>query len=901
MSSSRQNKKQLLAPGRGYGVHDSNRSKNASTSKGSKMGGRNPAFASTRSTMVSSASKRQAPGVAGSEKSANTRIPVQIFDESGKDVTPLPLLHMDPNMMKKNQPVLGDSSVGTPTDLMSQASASIYGTQAGTATTSVFGGGPFTRSVFTQSYDTGSDSIPPDETGSPDLTTFSEVRHKRQEVQEIPTEEDLVKIVDITLTETDTIWMFDMPDIKVSKECEEATDIIERNKAYAELQKSRVGNDLYAERGMNTFNEPPKMKSVSTIKIDTAAVAVECTNWDMFDTYDALEKEKKALTEGDHEHPGVLDPEAKAKEEAEEEEGTISRPSSPKEDEGGEQTGEKEPSAGAEEVGEVKSTTEQAGSRIGSAVPTGRESRNTVASSVLGSEVQSTLETTVELTDREKLTQEWDELTKSEKLRHHLFLMERVVNLNTYQNKQALYRGFKPLIEKARKASSVAGDGDDGGLEMRVVQSKKTSLDAVIDLPIPEAFQVVAEEKSASTVSVQDMGPNLDRLWSYNCNLTRNKNVSCIAWNKSNLDLVAVGYGQFEFTKQKPGIVCCWCIKNPEYPERVFTSKHGVTALDFSTANANLLAVGYYDGGIAVYNVRKSVDEPVLDNFTTAGKHLAPVWQLKWIEKERGSGEERAEVLISISADGRVTQWSIRKGFESYDVMKLKKMPTRMAGRAREKKGEAFISRYAGGMCFDFHSRDSNIYLAGTEEGYIHKCSCSHNEQYLESYHGHTGPVYSIQWSPFVPDIFLSCSADWTIKLWHQDKTKPILSFHSCTKAVNDICWSPWSSTVFACVNEGAVEVWDLAQSTLDAVYTISPTSGAKQTSVSFSKNSQCLLVGDNEGQVTVYELRCMPGPAEDQEHALNSVIESSLASQLPGPTDGAGDGTQEEMDEPEM
>lgn len=48
------------------------------------------------------------------------------------------------------------------------------------------------------------------------------------------------------------------------------------------------------------------------------------------------------------------------------------------------------------------------------------------------------------------------------------------------------------------------------------------------------------------------------------------------------------------------------------------------------------------------------------------GKHVGPVWQIRWIEKERGSGEERTEVLISISTDGRVTQWSIRKGFESY-------------------------------------------------------------------------------------------------------------------------------------------------------------------------------------------------------------------------------------------
>ncbi|KAI8774111.1 WD repeat-containing protein 78, partial [Biomphalaria glabrata] len=389
--------------------------------------------------------------------------------------------------------------------------------------------------------------------------------------------------------------------------------------------------------------------------------------------------------------------------------------------------------------------------------------------------------------------------------------------------------------------------------------------------------------KATATVSVLDMGPNLDRLWSYTCHLTKDKNVSCMAWNRVNQDLLAVGYGQWEFSAQKSGLVCCWCIKNPEYPERVFMSKEGVTAVDFSTANPNLLAVGYYDGGIAVYNVRKSVDEPVLDNFTAPGKHLAPIWQLKWVEKERGAGEDKIEVLISISTDGRVTQWSIRKGFESYDVMKLKKMPTRMAGRKGEKKGEAFISRYAGGMCFDFHTKDSNIYLAGTEDGYVHRCSCSHNEQYLESYQGHTGPVYSIQWSPFAPDIFLTCSADWTIKLWHQDKTKHVLSFHSSTKAVNDICWSPWSSTVFACVNEAAVEVWDLAQSTLDPVYNLVPTSCAKQTTLSFSKNSQCLMVGDSEGQVTVYQLRCMPDPpnAQEQESALLNVIKSSLASQL--------------------
>ena len=36
-------------------------------------------------------------------------------------------------------------------------------------------------------------------------------------------------------------------------------------------------------------------------------------------------------------------------------------------------------------------------------------------------------------------------LLQSESLREHLFIMERIINLNTYQPKQALYRGF-PIL-----------------------------------------------------------------------------------------------------------------------------------------------------------------------------------------------------------------------------------------------------------------------------------------------------------------------------------------------------------------------------------------------------------------------------------------------------------------------
>ena len=70
----------------------------------------------------------------------------------------------------------------------------------------------------------------------------------------------------------------------------------------------------------------------------------------------------------------------------------------------------------------------------------------------------------------------------------------------------------------------------------------------------------------------------------------------------------------------------------------MFHSEVGVTAMDFSLTNPNLLAVGLYDGTIAVYNVKVSDSDPVLDTFECNQRHTAPVWQLKWIQKEKGKG-----------------------------------------------------------------------------------------------------------------------------------------------------------------------------------------------------------------------------------------------------------------------
>jgi len=43
-----------------------------------------------------------------------------------------------------------------------------------------------------------------------------------------------------------------------------------------------------------------------------------------------------------------------------------------------------------------------------------------------------------------------------------------------------------------------------------------------------------ANQQSSSEFTVSDVGPHLDRLWSYQCSTTKGRNVSCIGWNVTN-------------------------------------------------------------------------------------------------------------------------------------------------------------------------------------------------------------------------------------------------------------------------------------------------------------------------------------------------------------------------------
>lgn len=65
-----------------------------------------------------------------------------------------------------------------------------------------------------------------------------------------------------------------------------------------------------------------------------------------------------------------------------------------------------------------------------------------------------------------------------------------------------------------------------------------------------------------------------------------------------------------------------------------------------------------------------------------------------------------------------------------------------------------------------------HLFLVGSEDGRLYKCSKTYNSQFLATYEGHAGAVYAVHWNAYHPESFLSASADWTVKLWHSNRSQ---------------------------------------------------------------------------------------------------------------------------------
>ncbi|TPX30656.1 hypothetical protein SeMB42_g07886 [Synchytrium endobioticum] len=812
--------------------------------------------------------------------------PVIVYDHDGIDVTPVSLLAPVRQLPQRHRlPGTTEISIAeqsTQRESVQDALNNIESMTVGSWNTSVFAKSTAAAgaaisfnsnrysAVSQGSKDDDSTSIVSDASDDDHDEDLSPSRLKPSDWSLLrntrPLEPDPEQPLHIILTETDTVCLLDIPSETVSSESDEALQVKAANARYKELKLARPSSDNFVDRPTQTLNPGTKTKDVQATAARNVNADCQVNAWSIAD---ATADNNASNDDRD----------------------------------------------GADDTGREADIDALPSADFGSSAPLGAHIQSTIiaesgtmgtrpnlASSTVAGASTVTMSTYMadDTSARASVTGTWDAASDThqavanaadllsvnqDSLRSSLQTMERAVVGNNYLKRLMTYRDVADL------------DDDASGQ-----QQQQRVLSSQITLGLPGSNLRSSSSLGSRTLSAgHDLPadiPSLQLLWSFRCELTRGRSVNYIAWNWQNQNVLAIAYGEAHYNPDaSPGLILCWSLKNPEWPERIYPAKSPVTALDFSVSNPCLLAAGYMDGRLAVYDVR--IKDPmhgmVLDSSDVPGKHRDPVWELKWIERERavGDGNSRGEVLVSVSTDGRVVQWLIRKGLECSNLMTLKRVGEKPEGSSGSlpTRNSGFMARHSGGLCFDFHPVDNNMYIVGTEDGCLHKCSTSYHEQYLATFSGHQGPVYRVRWSPFLPSAFISCSADWTVRLWNQEAPDVPLKFQSGKEAVLDVAWCPHASTVFACVSaNGRLEVWDLMFSGLDPAI-IHPVLDRQLTTVSFSPTTPAVLTGDYNGAAYVYRLKSLPslamgGGLEEQSRRLQEVIQSKTRMNVANTSD---------------
>ena len=134
--------------------------------------------------------------------------------------------------------------------------------------------------------------------------------------------------------------------------------------------------------------------------------------------------------------------------------------------------------------------------------------------------------------------------------------------------------------------------------------------------------------------------------------------------------------------------------------------------------------------------------------------------------------------------------------------------------------------------------------------------------------------------SPYHPNVVLSASADWTVRLWDlesQDGDAKLV-FEKGQSPIADVAWSPSDSTQFSTVTaSGRLDLWDLTVSSIDPV--ASRECGSGLSRVAFARNAPVLVCGDDQGRVHVHKVAHSQPPSINAEQMRVRLDEAITAN----------------------
>ncbi|KAI0741550.1 WD40 repeat-like protein [Daedaleopsis nitida] len=372
---------------------------------------------------------------------------------------------------------------------------------------------------------------------------------------------------------------------------------------------------------------------------------------------------------------------------------------------------------------------------------------------------------------------------------------------------------------------------------------------------------------------------------------TKNRSITDIDWSPKYPELSCASYNKNPAALNEPdGIVAVWNLHLLERPEFVFHSQSDVLSVTFSPFHSNLIFGGTYSGQILLWDTR-SKHLPVLKTPLSAAGHTHPVYAMQMV------GTQNAHNLITSSTDGTVCSWLV-------DMLAQPQETLELVHAGHNKTSEVAIT------ALNFPDNETTTFWVGTEEGNIYQANrydragAKAGLNQYDVYKGHSGPVMGLHFHPLVgpvdfSDLFLSCSVDWTVKLWRaKSLAKPstaanhvaaLYSFDEADDYVYDVKWHPTHPALFGTVDgAGKFDLWNLNHDTEVPVVSTSVGSGRALNKLRWErKDGRRAALGGSDGRLYIYDIGDMALPRESEWTDMQRTVAGIMGG---GQANGIGD-----------
>ena len=354
------------------------------------------------------------------------------------------------------------------------------------------------------------------------------------------------------------------------------------------------------------------------------------------------------------------------------------------------------------------------------------------------------------------------------------------------------------------------------------------------------------EEETDVNISKKTLAKHICDLYDDQCN---GRIVTAIDWSPIQQELFLSAFSGTEDFNQQSGLIQLWSLLNRKNPEYVINYQTELTSAIFYKDNPNLVIGGSVTGQIMFWDIKTGRAVPEQKSPLGVGNdnssHCYPIHCLAIVGKDNN--------LVSISTDGVMCEWSLNN--LSSPINRYVLNPNDIY--EQDKDGLNEIGPLCIGAC-----QSNNSFIIGCDENDIYNIKLEERRyNVIDTYRGSKGPIFCVSPHPPSPDegssfsdLFLSCGADWTTKLWSTSQSEePLLTFNQSKDYVYSAKWHPINPSIFATGDgSGYIDLWDLNRDREIPTFRYDLKTAVNR--LAWSHDGKKLAAGDVNGHIAIFQ-----------------------------------------------